>query len=89
MKRSRAEGSKLFKVLVLGGLSMAVPACSSGTTGGGDAGTSDAATANDAAKDQAAPQDAAPQQDAGVVDTGCPPDQKIQCPDCTHGLCGW
>ena len=88
MKRTRGEGSKLFKVLVLGGLSMAVPACSNGTTSGDDSGTSDAAGPNDAAKDQAAPQDASP-ADAAVQDTGCAPADMIKCPDCTHGLCGW
>ena len=78
MKRTRGEGSKLFKVLVLGGLSMAVPACSNGTTSGDDSGTSDAAGPNDAAP-----------ADASAQDAGCAPADMIKCPDCTHGLCGW
>jgi len=81
MKSSYADASKLFKVLVLGGLSMAMPACSGGSTGT-DAGT-DAASAVDAAKDQSAPNDAATTQDSGgCTDPNGPP-------DCNHGTCGW
>jgi hypothetical protein len=75
-----ADASKLFKVLVLGGLSMAIPACSSGTTGD-DAG-SDAAV--DAGQDQAAQTDAQAGNDSGTCTV------YNQCPtDCSHGMCGW
>ena len=64
---------------------MAIPACSSGTTG------DDAGPGGDAAADQPSPgKDAA--SEASAVDAGsdvCAPADKIQCPDCTHGLCGW
>jgi len=73
------ETAKLFRVLVLGGLSLAIPACSGDdSTSGGDGGTADAA------KDQSSqPSDAASKPDEGTL-------MCKTCPSCQgSGVCGW
>jgi hypothetical protein len=85
-KPAPVDTTKLFRVLVLGGLSMAIPACSSAGP------TDDAGTANDSA----AQNDAKPQTDAGSSnDAATIQDVAADAPclnkpgDCTHGLCSW
>ncbi len=83
MKPLAVDASKLFNVLVIGGMSLAIPACSGGPTTDSDAG----GPAADAADDQGAQgNDAAAQPDTGTgQDAGC-----LNKPgDCTHGLCSW
>jgi hypothetical protein len=83
MPPHHAEVAKLFKVLVLGGLSMAVPACSGGAGPGDDAGGGGDASL-EAAQDQSAPpaEAAADSGDGGMC-------VQIHCPDCGSGVCGW
>ena len=75
--------SKLFRVIVVGGISMALPACSAGATQDQDAAATDAADekgpSQDATADVAAPIDAA--------DEAAPCLNKIG--DCSHGTCAW
>ena len=79
--------SKLFRVIVVGGISMALPACSAGTTQDQDAAASDAAAA-DAADEKGASQDA-------TADVAAPVDAADDAPclnkpgDCSHGTCAW
>jgi hypothetical protein len=103
MKPICVEGSasKLFRVLVVGGLSMAgTAACSSpGPSGDNDAAvTEDANEAKDAEGDAA--QDVATQEDASdsapipdvVTDSCVPYDGRWDGPDggiCAHGVCAW
>ncbi len=74
--------SKLFRVIVVGGISMALPACSAGATQDQDAAAADAAdekgSSQDATADVAAPVDAA--DDAPCLN---------KLGDCSHGTCAW
>jgi hypothetical protein len=92
------SASKLFRVLVVGGLSMAgAAACSSSTSGSGLPGDVDASTEDakgEAAKDVATPEDvsdSAPIPDV-VTDSCIPYDALVDGPDggfCAHGVCAW
>jgi hypothetical protein len=93
------SASKLFRVLVVGGLSMAsTAACSSSTSGSGLPGDVDASTSEDAkgeaAKDVATQEeasDSAPIPDV-AVDSCIPYDALVDGPDggfCAHGVCAW
>ena len=75
---SASAASKLFRVLVAGGLAMAAPACSSGSE---KTELDAAASGDDAASDAGfdAKLDAAAAADACLNRPG----------DCTHGLCSW
>ena len=82
MKSSSLDTSKLFHVLVVGGMAMAMPACSSPDT------TNDKdAEAADSASDQSST------KDSSVVDTGVDVTDDGPClnkpGDCSHGLCSW
>jgi hypothetical protein len=90
------DASKLFRALVVGGISMALPACG-GSGGGGGAGAggaggtngSDPACDSDASsKDHDAESKCGSDKDSGVADkdTGVCLNTAT---DCNHGLCAW
>jgi hypothetical protein len=80
------DTSKLFHVLVVGGMSMAVPVvgCGSTTNPPDDGGLGDSAADQSTGKDSGAA-DTGTVQDTGASDGPC-----LNTPgDCTHGLCSW
>jgi hypothetical protein len=91
-----SPASKLFRILVVGGLSMAATAGCSSSTPSGDG---DASATGDAAKDSssshsedvATHNDSAPIMD-GTTDSCIPYDGRWDGPDggiCAHGVCAW
>ncbi len=75
------DASKLFNILVIGGMAMALPACSGDTTTGDDAAADDASSS----KETGSSKDAGSIKDVSTADVPCLNKEG----DCTHGLCSW
>jgi hypothetical protein len=84
MKLPSRDASKLFHVLVVGGMSMGIPVagCSGDTTTGGQ--DAEASDGGGGGNDSSSPKDSGTIQDVQATDA-C-----LNKPgDCTHGLCSW
>jgi hypothetical protein len=90
----RLDTSKLFRALVLGGISLAVPACSSGTPAG-DKDASSSGTTGGAGSGGTAGKGSGGHAGSGSSGTsGTASDASDKCPPplpagCAHGMCSW